>query len=63
MNKYTYYRVIQGNYGYGWDDEDFHESDSTYFPHDWNAFKENLRLYRENGGGSYRVINRRELNK
>jgi hypothetical protein len=63
--KYTYYKVIQGNYGYGWDDEDFHETDSTgYMPQaDRDAFKENLRLYHENGGGTYRVIRRRELNQ
>ena len=63
MNKYTYYKIIQGNYGYGWDDEDFHETDSTFFPLDYKTYKHNLKAYRENGGGSYKVINRRELNK
>ena len=62
-NKYTYYRIIQGNYGYGWDDEDFHECSSDFFPVDWPAFKENLKAYRENGGGVYRVVKRRELNE
>lgn len=63
-NKYTYYKVIQGNYGTGWNDEDFHECDSTgYMPQEARALlRENLRLYRENGGGIYRVIFRRELN-
>ena len=64
MNRYTYYRVIQGNYGYGWCDEDHHETNSTYcfLNRDArSAFKENLRLYRENGGGMYRVIKRREI--
>jgi len=60
--RYTYYRVIQGNYGYGWDDEDYHECGSDFHPRDYKAFKENLKAYRENGGGTYRVIKRRELN-
>lgn len=53
-NKYDYYRIIQGNYGYGWDDEDAHECDSTGFIRNTearNLLRENLRLYRENGGG------------
>lgn len=66
VKKYTYYKVIQGNYGYGWDDEDFHECDSTGFIHTKDArdaLKYNLKSYRENGGGRYRVIQRRELNE
>lgn len=59
-NKYRYYKVIQGNYGYGWGDEDFHETDSRYCTKNRAAFLENLRAYRENGGGIYRVIQRRE---
>lgn len=64
MNKYIYYKVIQGNYGYGWKDEDFHECDSTGFIRDnadKAAFKYNLKAYRENGGGVYRVITRKEI--
>lgn len=61
-NKYTYYKVIQGNYGYGWDDEDFHECDSSYRPLDRNLLHTNLKAYQENGGGCYRVVKRRELN-
>jgi hypothetical protein len=60
--KYTYYRVIQGNYGHGWNDEDFHECGGDFHTRDYKAFKDNLRAYRENGGGIYRVIKRRELN-
>lgn len=62
-NKYTYYKVIQGNYGYGWDDEDFHETDSAYCCKDRQLFKTNLKAYQENGGGQYRVVHRRELNQ
>lgn len=65
VNKYTYYKVIQGNYGYDWEDEDFHETDSTGFIPTKEArdcFKDNLKAYRENGGGIYRVIKRKELN-
>lgn len=64
-NKYTYYKVIQGNYGYGWDDEDYHETNSNYLFKNKDArlyFQENLKAYRENGGGAYRVVKRKELN-
>lgn len=65
-NKYTYYKVIQGNYGYGWNDEDFHETNSNgYFTCKGaqDAFLTNLKAYRENGSGVYRVIKRKELNQ
>ena len=63
MNKYTYYHVIQEYYaGSGWCDVDFHETNSTYFAKDRKAFKENLRLYRENSQAAIRVINRKEIN-
>ncbi len=62
VKKYTYYKIIQGNYGEGWNDEDFHECDSSYNALDLKALKENLKAYKANGGGAYRVIKRRELN-
>ncbi len=43
--------VVQGNYGYGWDDEN--EEDN------WTDAKRSIREYRENGPGSYRLIKRR----
>lgn len=65
-NKYTYYKVIQQNWGYGWDDVDFYECNSAYWINDKEtrlSFKENLRLYRtEPGQPVCRVINRKELN-
>lgn len=63
-NKYNYYKVIQGNYGQGWNDEDFHECDNTGFirtKEARDALKTNLKAYRENGDGSYHVITRKEL--
>ena len=60
-NKYIYYKVIQTNHGFGWDDDDFHETDSRYWPKDRPAYLENKKLYRQNIQGSMRVINRREL--
>ena len=62
MNKYTYYRVIQTNHGYGWDDADFHETNSQYVLYSRKAFLVNLQAYRDNAGGAVRVINRKELN-
>ncbi len=43
--------VLQGNYGYGWDDET--EEDT------WKEMREQLKVYRANGGGTYRSIRRR----
>ena len=56
-NKYSYIKVIQGNYGYGW--EDVSEYDKAAF----NTVKNDLKEYRLSNTGSYRVINRRILNK
>ena len=64
MRKYNYYKVIQTNSGYGWDDDDFHETDSSYYmnPERRALFKENIKAYQDNFIGGIRVINRRELN-
>ena len=53
-NKYIYLNVLQGNYGYGWDDLTASES--------YKEIKQNLKAYRENEGGLYRIIERREIN-
>ena len=65
MKKFDYYLTMQGNYGYGWDDEISEPCDSTGRIKDDSAralFRENVKLYRANGGGIYRIIQRRELN-
>lgn len=43
---------IMANYGYGWEVEC---SEYTY-----KDAKMNLKLYRENGGGVYKLVKRRE---
>ena len=53
QNKYEYLFVIQGHYGYGWDDlistENYHEA------------RARLKDYRENEKGyAHRMIRRRE---
>lgn len=63
MKKYTYYRVIQANHGYGWDDEDFHESDSSGHPLDYAAYRTNVMAYIENCKAPIRTVIRRELNE
>lgn len=55
MNKYTYLFVLQGRYEQGW--EDITASVSR------KEIKSDFKSYRENEGGIYRVIRRRELNK
>lgn len=51
--KYNYYFVLQGAYGFGWEDLTASES--------YKEAKTDLKAYRENEGGNYRVIKRREL--
>jgi inosine/xanthosine triphosphate pyrophosphatase family protein len=54
-NKFTYLHVVQGNYGYGWDDltesEDYREARA-----DLTCYRKNETQY------SHRMIKRRELN-
>ena len=57
QNKYHYVKVIQGNYGYGW--EDVSEYDKQAF----SAVKNDLKEYRLSNTGIYRLIDRRILNK
>jgi len=55
-NKYCYLYVLQGDYGYGHGWEDLTASER------YREVRQNLREYRENEGGTYRIIQRRELN-
>ena len=54
-NKYTYFSVMQGNYGDGWEDECRHEEHSEALV-DLRAHRIIAPEY------SYRIINRRVLN-
>ena len=56
-NKYSYVKVIQGNFGYGWEDV------CEYDKQDYSLVKNDLKEYRLSNTGAYRVINRRVLNK
>ena len=57
-NKYTYYKVLQSNSGYGWDDEVFYDkSDKKQL----KELKEDIKAYRAENI-QIRVIERRELN-
>jgi hypothetical protein len=51
--KYIYLNVLQGHYGQGW--EDLTASESL------KEVKADRKAYRENEGGAYRIIERREL--
>ena len=57
QNKYSYVKVIQGNYGYGWEDV------SEYDKQEFATVKNDLKEYRLSNTGAYRVIDRRVLNK
>ena len=57
QNKYSYVKVIQGNFGYGWEDV------CEYDKQDYSLVKNDLKEYRLSNTGAYRVIGRRVLNK
>ena len=52
-NKYCYLHVVQGDYGAGFEDLTASESRREAVT--------DLRAYRDNEGGCYRIIQRREL--
>lgn len=62
MNKYTYLRIIQKNYGYGYEDVSSYEVNSDGYGKEYKNMRTDLKLYRENEGGNFRVIFRREKN-
>ena len=57
-NKYTYYKVLQSNSGYGWDDEVFYDKSNK---EQLKELKEDRKAYKAEGIIT-RVIERRELN-
>ena len=57
QNKYNYIKVIQGNFGHGWEDV------CEYDKQDFSLVKNDLKEYRLSNTGVYRVIDRRILNK
>lgn len=64
MNKYSYLYVLQGNFGYGWEDltaEDKNGPKNQYGT-PWQRIKQNKKEYIDNQPARYRIINRRELN-
>lgn len=54
FNKWKTEHIVQGSYGYGWEDENTEETRKDGI--------RSLREYRENGLGVYRLICRRVLN-
>ena len=62
QNKYSYLTILQGNYGYGWDD--LMQWDNINDDLVFRSSREHLTWYRQNEKQySHRIINRRELNK
>lgn len=52
VNKYEYLHVLQGRYGQGWED---------LCAGTWREMRDDCKAYRNNEGGAYRIIQRREL--
>lgn len=64
VKKYVYLYVLQGNYGFGYEDltaED--KSEVNQHGTALKRIKNDLKAYRQNEGGDYRIISRRVLNK
>ena len=59
-NKYTYLKVIQQNYGQGWEDVSEYETNSQFITKDRELLKHDLKEYRLTGYPT-RVIQRKEL--
>ena len=61
--KYDYFKVIQQNYGFGFEDVSFYETDSTGYATKENRelLKHDLKEYRFASPVPTRVIFRREL--
>ena len=55
--KFDYLYVLQGQYGQGW--EDLTAEDKAE-PGAWPRIRQSRTEYRENEGGEYRIIERRE---
>lgn len=58
--KYDYLIVLQGNYGYGHGFEDLCAAEDTRDGKGRKEIRDNLKDYRTNEGGNYRIIRRRE---
>ena len=56
--KSTYYKVLQSNSGYGWDDEVFYDKSNK---EQMKELREDIKAYRAENIRT-RVIERRELN-
>ena len=54
MNKYEYLWIVQGKYSQGWED---------LTAGNYKEAKEDLKAYRENEQGLFRIIQRRTLNR
>lgn len=61
MNKYKYFWILQGNYTYGNQWEDLCCYDKSKYS--YSEVMKDLHDYRNNEKASFRVINRRELNR
>ena len=65
QRKYRYLLVLQGYYGHEWEDlmaEDKHSGRNEYGT-PWRRILRSKKDYAENEGGTYRIIERRELNQ
>ena len=62
LNKYKYLKVIQQNYGFGWEDNSEYEATSKGNSIDKKLFLGDLKEYRRTGYNT-RVVFRKELNE
>ena len=60
-NAFLYLYILQGDYGYGHGWEDLSAEDKAQ-PGAWKRVVQTRKEYRDNEGGTYRIIERREPN-
>lgn len=61
MKKYNYFKVIQQNYGQGWEDVSFYDANSNGSTKDYALLKHDVREYRTMNYPT-RIIFRKEKN-
>ena len=61
--KYMYLYVLQGHYGFGWEDLTAEDKNSprNEYGSAWQRIRANKMEYIANAPGMYRIIERREL--
>lgn len=61
--KYNYYKILQQNFGFGFEDVIFYPCNSQGIAENSKEIKADLKAYKENTRYATRIIFRKEINK